>query len=286
MGETNKRFYTVGIVGLGLIGGSLAKAIAANTQYRILGQDIDKTTMELALAEGTISGALEDIGQCDLLIVALFPTAALEYILQNAPNLKPGAVVMDICGVKQALVEKAGEACQAHGAHFVGCHPMAGKEKWGYKNASSTLFQKASLIITPGVSSGEAVEQVQQFAMEIGFKTTVVTTPENHDRMIGYTSQLAHVLSNAYIKNPLCMEFKGYTGGSFQDLTRVAKLNPIMWSELFLLNRDNLLREINVLIDHLAQYRDALSAGDGQLLTDLLAEGSHLKEQLLEEKGE
>lgn len=286
MGKTGGEFQTVGIVGLGLIGGSLAKAISQNTSCQVLGLDIDEETMEQALKEGAVSGKLTCPAQCNLLIVALFPQAALDYIEAAAPNLTPGTVVMDICGVKEVLAQRAGEACAKWGLHFVGCHPMAGKEKWGYANASSNLFANASLILTPGPSSGEAVEQVRRFAMEIGFASTVVTTPQNHDRMISYTSQLAHVLSNAYIKNPLCLEFKGYTGGSFQDLTRVAKLNPVMWSELFLFNRENLMADIDILIDHLSQYKKALAAGDREGLNALLAQGSRLKEQLLEEKGE
>ena len=161
---------------------------------------------------------------------------------------------------------------------------MAGRERWGYQNSTEDLFDNASIILTPIFTDSWALQLAAQLCEQIGFGRVVYTDPDSHDKMIGYTSQLAHILSSAYIKNPLCMNYKGYTGGSFQDLTRVAKLNPIMWSELFLLNQQHLLDDLDILIGSLQEYRQALAAGDRSRLEKLLEEGSRIKQQLNEQK--
>lgn len=274
----------IGIVGLGLIGGSMAKAIKKRSSCRVYGYDLKESTMEQALASSAIDGPLEDLSQLDLLIVALFPQAAVQYIEQHVQELKAGALVCDLCGVKESVVSRCTPLCRRQGVEFIGCHPMAGREKWGFEACDADLFQRSSMILTPEGADEQKVEQLRQFWLDLGFGRCVVTTAENHDRMIGYTSQMAHVLSNAYIKNPLCLEFSGYTGGSFQDLTRVAKLNPLMWTELFFCNRENLLHDCDVLIAHLQEYRQALADGDEETMCRLLKEGSDLKETLLEQK--
>ena len=273
----------IGIVGLGLIGASLAMAIKQNTEHNVYGLDINEQTMHRALEEGSIDGVLEDYGALDLLIVALFPQAAVELILDKVEQMKPGSIVMDICGVKKSVVTQVAQVCKSHKVEFIGGHPMAGRERWGYENATTTLFNGASMILTPIFTDSWALERVQQLCNAIGFGRIVFTDPESHDKMIGYTSQLAHILSSAYIKTPLCMNYKGYTGGSFQDLTRVARLNPVMWSELFLLNRQNLLDDLDILIASLQEYRHAIEENDAQRLTQLLADGSRIKEALNEE---
>lgn len=273
----------IGIVGLGLIGASLAMAIKQNTEHNVYGLDINEQTMYRALEEGSIDGVLEDYSALDLLIVALFPQAAVELILDKVEQMKPGSIVMDICGVKKSVVTQVAQVCKSHKVEFIGGHPMAGRERWGYENATATLFNGASMILTPIFTDSWALERVQQLCNAIGFGRIVFTDPESHDKMIGYTSQLAHILSSAYIKNPLCMNYKGYTGGSFQDLTRVARLNPVMWSELFLLNRQNLLDDLDILIASLQEYRHAIEENDAQRLTQLLADGSRIKEALNEE---
>ena len=273
----------IGIVGLGLIGASLAMAIKQNTEHNVYGLDINEQTMHRALEEGSIDGVLEDYSALDLLIVALFPQAAVELILDKVEQMKPGSIVMDICGVKKSVVTQVAQVCKSHKVEFIGGHPMAGRERWGYENATATLFNGASMILTPIFTDSWELERVQQLCNAIGFGRIVFTDPESHDKMIGYTSQLAHILSSAYIKNPLCMNYKGYTGGSFQDLTRVARLNPVMWSELFLLNRQNLLDDLDILIASLQEYRHAIEENDAQRLTQLLADGSRIKEALNEE---
>ncbi len=277
---------TVGIVGLGLIGGSLAKGLRARAGCRVLGLDIDPQVMEAAQADGGIDGPLEDYSQLDLLIVALFPEATVAHIRQVVAKLRPGAVVMDICGVKKSVADGVALLCKSHGVEFLGAHPMAGKACWGYQNADGNLFEGASMILTPVFTDDWAVQMVQGLCQQLGFARVVFTDPQSHDKMIGYTSQLAHILSSAYIKNPLCMNYKGYTGGSFQDLTRVARLNPVMWSELFLLNRQNLLEDLDLLIQSLSEYRRAIADGDGAQLEALLADGTRIKEELMRTQPE
>lgn len=277
---------TVGIVGLGLIGGSLAKGLRARAGCRVLGLDIDPQVMEAAQADGGIDGPLEDYSQLDLLIVALFPEATVAHIRQVVAKLRPGAVVMDICGVKKSVADGVAQLCKSHGVEFLGAHPMAGKACWGYQNADGNLFEGASMILTPVFTDDWAVQMVQGLCQQLGFARVVFTDPQSHDKMIGYTSQLAHILSSAYIKNPLCMNYKGYTGGSFQDLTRVARLNPVMWSELFLLNRQNLLEDLDLLIQSLSEYRRAIADGDGAQLEALLADGTRIKEELMRTQPE
>lgn len=277
---------TVGIVGLGLIGGSLAKGLRARAGCRVLGLDIDPQVMEAAQADGGIDGPLEDYNQLDLLIVALFPEATVAHIRQVVAKLRPGAVVMDICGVKKSVADGVAQLCKSHGVEFLGAHPMAGKACWGYQNADGNLFEGASMILTPVFTDDWAVQMVQGLCQQLGFARVVFTDPQSHDKMIGYTSQLAHILSSAYIKNPLCMNYKGYTGGSFQDLTRVARLNPVMWSELFLLNRQNLLEDLDLLIQSLSEYRQAIADGDGAQLEALLADGTRIKEELMRTQPE
>ena len=208
----------------------------------------------------------------------------VEYIQENVEKLRKGCLVMDICGVKKQVADKVAPLCKSCGVEYIGAHPMAGRERWGYQNSTEDLFDNASIILTPIFTDSWALQLAAQLCEQIGFGRVVYTDPDSHDKMIGYTSQLAHILSSAYIKNPLCMNYKGYTGGSFQDLTRVAKLNPIMWSELFLLNQQHLLDDLDILIGSLQEYRQALAAGDRSRLEKLLEEGSRIKQQLNEQK--
>ncbi len=276
-------FMNIGFIGLGLIGGSMAKAIKEHTGCKVFARDINPETMKLALESGTIDGELTDFSELDLLLVALFPQAAVEAVKEALPLMKKGSVICDICGVKEAVCEACAKLCRDREVEFIGCHPMAGREKWGFANSDAALFKGASMILTPEGADPDKVEQLRSFWLELGFGRCVVTTAANHDRMISYTSQLAHVLSNAYIKNPAALEFSGYTGGSFQDLTRVARLNPSMWTELFFCNRDRLMEDCDVLINELSRYREALRNNEPETMFRLLKEGSDLKEKLLEE---
>jgi len=266
----------VGIIGLGLIGGSFAKSIRARTDMRIVGFDTDGDTLERVLAEQVIDGVLdsETLTTCDFLIVALRPGIAVSWIQNNIDAIPHGCIIFDVAGVKREIVAKVGALCAAHGRTFVGAHPMAGYHEGGYTNASDTLFEGASFLICKDENTSDvAIDTLSTFAKEVGFGHVVVTTPENHDEMIAFTSQLAHIVSNAYIKDPDAQNHRGYSAGSFQDMTRVAILDADMWSELCIENADMLIPHIDTLIENLTQYREALVARDDEALRALLRAG-------------
>ena len=277
----------IGFIGLGLIGGSIAKTLRkVHPEYKLMAYCRTKATIEEAIQEGVIDIALEErddrFADCDYIFLCAPVSTNISYLPFVKGIAKPGCIITDVGSVKGEIHQAVETLGMTH--QFIGGHPMAGKERWGYQNATGTLFRGASMILTPIFTDSWALDIVQKLCQEIGFGRIVFTDPESHDKMIGYTSQLAHILSSAYIKNPLCMNYKGYTGGSFQDLTRVARLNPVMWSELFLLNRQNLLDDLDILISSLQEYRHAIAENDGQRLTQLLADGSRIKEELNEEQ--
>ncbi len=277
---------TIGIIGLGLIGGSFAKAIKQNTPHLVAGHDISADAVQQALDEGAIDKRLDDaaLARCDMLFVALYPAATITEVTARLPRLKKGCIVTDLCGVKRVVCDALDAPCRDKGLVFVGGHPMAGREFSGFAHSLPTMFSGASFILTPtrpdDAAQAQAVTKLKHLARELGFRQTVVTTPAHHDGVIAFTSQLAHVLSNAYVKSPRAAEHDGYSAGSFKDLTRVAKLNETMWSELFLQNADCLTEELSLLINNLTAYRTALAARDGDALTRLLREGREIKEGL------
>jgi len=277
-----KEFSTIGIVGLGLIGGSAAKALS-KAGYKVIGWDLSDVACADALACGAIvkRGTSKDFAQVDLLIVALYPATTVEYILSVLPRLRQGTVVVDFSGVKKYVVDRLQEPCKAAGVHFVGGHPMAGREFSGFTYSQTDLYQNASMILTPDPDEDEVVTaSLEKLFYRMGFARVVHTTPENHDRMIAFTSQLAHVVSNAYIKSPEATEHRGYSAGSYKDLTRVARLNEVMWTELFLANAPFLSAEIGTLIENLKQYKDAIDAQDADTLRRILKEGSDRKKEI------
>lgn len=272
---------TVGVVGLGLIGGSFAKAIKAFTPHRVLALDTDAQVCLQALESGAADEIIqpEALSRCDVVLVALFPGQTVRFVLENLIFIKPGTVIMDVCGVKRPVCAQLDTAVREAGAHFVGAHPMAGKEKAGFENAHERLFENASLILMRDADAG-ALETVRTLAESLGFSRVVLTTPQMHDEIIALTSQLAHVISNAYVKSPAAARQAGFSAGSFQDMTRVAALSETMWSELFLLNRDYLTREINLFIENVTRVRDAIAFSDEQTLRQLLHHGSDCKKAL------
>ncbi|MBC5787450.1 MULTISPECIES: prephenate dehydrogenase [Clostridiaceae] len=276
------------IVGLGLIGGSFCRTIKKHTTDTVLGMDIDQNTVNQAVESGAIDrqANFEDISIADLTFVCLYPQQTIDFITEHASQFKPGSVVADTCGIKNRIVSNCEKALLPYGVHFVGIHPMAGREFSGFSYSTDSLFQGASFIVTASKQSNpDAVNLVTDLAVRMGFGEIVRTSPEQHDKIIAFTSQLAHVVSNAYMKSPTALYERGFTGGSFQDLTRVAMLNDKMWTELFWLNKEPLLYEINTIIAHLSQYRDALLTGDLATLQRLLYEGSELKKQDLKANG-
>ncbi|MBR4554036.1 MAG: prephenate dehydrogenase [Ruminococcus sp.] len=272
----------IAIVGLGLIGGSLAKAIRRNTEHSVYALDTDRETIAAALAQEVIDGEIQadDLGRFDLVILGLYPETTVSFCLDNLENFKKDGIVIDTCGIKTSVVERVEGPMKKAGVRFVGCHPMAGREFSGFGYAVDNLFEKASFIITPTDETAmSAVREVSQFAYDIGFAKCVISSPEEHDRVIAFTSQLAHIVSSAYVKSPSLMDQAGFSAGSFRDLTRVAKLNEDMWTSLFMLNRGPLLDEINHIIDRLSEYREALENEDSEKLHELLREGRILKEK-------
>ena len=272
---------TIAIAGLGLIGGSLALALkAADAAIRVIGIDRDPAVLSAARQ----AGAVDEIGTRGLsrvgtLVLALPPEAAAAFLAQHAEELAPGTIVTDVCGVKRAVMERCVPLCRARGLWFVGGHPMAGREKGGFENAVAGLFRGASYILTPPDGTPPAVmDALSDFVRTLGCARVTVTTPEEHDRRIAFTSQLPHVLAGAYVKSPQCPGHEGYSAGSYRDVSRVAAVDETLWAELFLLNRDNLCAEIDRLIDSRKSCRDAAAAGDRDRLEAVIREGRLRKE--------
>ena len=273
---------TVGVVGLGLIGGSLARAYH-HAGHRVLCHDIDQSILAYAELAGVSDGRLDEasLGGCELLLIALYPQAAAEYLTQAAPHLPPQAVVIDCCGTKTEICRVGFHLAEEYGFTFVGGHPMAGTQYSGLKHSRATLFKGASMVIVPPVYDDiDFLQRVKDLLAPAQFGRITVTTAEEHDEMIAFTSQMPHLVSNAFIKSPTARRHKGFSAGSYKDLTRVAWLNEQMWTELFLANRDNLIREVAGLIGELEKYREAMAAGDAPALRALLAEGRHIKEEV------
>ena len=278
----------IAVVGLGLIGGSFCKAITKRTNHEVLGYNRTLSTAQKALAEGSIQQiiTLDQLDQADLTIVCLHPVQTIAFLLEHKDDFAKGSLVIDASGVKESVLEAVDRPLKEAGVRFVGCHPMAGREYSGYDYTLDTLFIGASFILTPtSLTDPAAVETVEELAKELGFSQTVRATPQEHDEIIAATSQLAHVVSNAYIKSPTLQREAGFSAGSFLDLTRVAKLNEDMWTDLFLMNRKALLQEIDCIQHSISQVRDALAQGDANTLKALLRDGRLRKEESIRRHG-
>lgn len=272
---------TIAIAGLGLIGGSMALALRRSGPHTLYGIDTDANTLAAALDKGAVdkAGGPELLRDADILILALSPEAAIAFLRENAGLMKAGALVTDVCGVKRAVVEALTPVCQEHGLSFIGGHPMAGKEKSGFAAADAGLFKGASYILTPTEDTPEqAVETMRALATSLGCARLTVTSPTRHDRMIAFTSQLPHVLAGAYVKSPCCPFHNGFSAGSYRDVSRVASVDEKLWSQLFLLNADDLCAEIDTLIEHLTDCREAVASGDRERVEAVLREGRLIKE--------
>lgn len=270
----------IGIVGLGLIGGSFARAIKEHTPHSVFAFDIDRSALLGATLVGAIDGELTDpqLQNTDLLLLSLYPQATVDFVKAHADAIRPGTIVVDCCGVKRPVCDALCDFAKQHGFHFLGGHPMAGTQFWGFSHARASLFKGASMILTTnGVSDIGVLETVKRFFLSVGFETLTFTTADEHDKIIAYTSQLAHIVSNAYVKSPTALQRKGFSAGSYRDMTRVAKLNVEMWTELFLENRDNLGAELGLLIENLQAYKDALDRNDEPALRQLLQDGKDTK---------
>ena len=273
---------TAGIIGLGLIGGSFAKAYH-KAGWRVLALDTDKSMLDFAILSGAVAAPLDDenLKSCDLILICTYPAAAEDYLLQNAGKIAPHTTVIDCLGTKRRICELGFRLAKEHGFFYAGGHPMAGTHNSGFKYARDTLFRGAPMVIVPPeFDDMQMLDNIKTLLAPAGFGSYSVTTAENHDKMIGFTSQMPHILSNAFIKSPTAKEHKGFSAGSYKDMTRVAWLNPDMWTELFMENGDNLLNELDFLMQSLRQYRDAIACGQKDTLRQLLDEGRIRKKEI------
>lgn len=270
----------VGIVGLGTIGGSFAKSIKLFSEHEVYGADRNADAIAYARFSDSIDGVLDEntVSVCDVIILALYPEAMVEYLEKIAPLVGKGSIVLDCCGVKRAIFDRCVGIAKTHGFTFLGGHPMAGAVASGFHAAREKMFKNASMILVPGNCDDlPTLDLVCGLFRVIGFSKIVTCTSEEHDKRIAFTSQLPHILSNAYVKSPTAKEHRGYSAGSFRDMARVAKLNVPMWTELFLENADFLAEELDIMIKNLVLYREALEACDEKALAALLTQGAECK---------
>jgi len=273
---------TVGILGLGLIGGSLARAYA-KAGHQVLVCEKDEDMLSFAMLAGAVHGKLtqETICRCDLILLAIYPNGSATWLEKNASCIRKDTLVMDCCGIKREICQRCFPLAEEYGFTFIGGHPMAGTHFSGFKYSRSNLFQGAPMVLVPPRFDDIDLLQRAKDALEpCHFGSFSVTTAEDHDRMIAFTSQMPHIISNAFIKSPTALEHKGFSAGSYKDLTRVAWLNAPMWAELVLENRDFALSELEIYISALKQYRDAIQNQDLDTLTALLEEGKRRKEEV------
>ena len=273
---------TVGILGLGLIGGSLARAyaIAGHTVYASVRNE---SMLAFAQLAGAVHAPLtkENIGQCDLILLAIYPDGSASWLERNAEYVSPNALVIDCCGIKREVCRRCFPLAEKHGFTFVGGHPMAGSQFSGFKYSRADLFDGAPMVLVPPrFDNIDLLDRCKTMLAPCNFGSFSVTTAEEHDKLIAFTSQMPHILSNAFIKSPTALNHKGFSAGSYKDLTRVAWLNAQMWAELFLENKDNTLFELDTYIQNLTAYRDALASDDLETLTALLEEGKRRKEEV------
>lgn len=271
------------VAGLGLEGGSMVKALKEHTGHMVYGWNRTVSVAERALADGAIDGIADEeiLAKCDLLIPVLYPQATIAYLKRVIPLLKRGAQVVDLVGVKAAVVEAVVPVALAHGVRYTGGHPMSGLAKAGYDRSFAGLFKGASMILVPTEATAEGdIDELSELFLSAGFGRIQICDPQTHDRMIAHTSQLTHVVSNCYVKSPLSTQYAGYTGGSYRDMTRIACLNEKVWSELFLLNREALLTEIDRFIEHISEVRSAVAGNDKERLEAVLREGREAKEHM------
>ncbi len=272
----------VGILGLGLIGGSLARAYAM-AGHTVYAAEKDETMLAFAQLAGAVDAPLtpENLGECELVLLAIYPEGSANWLEENARFISKDALVMDCCGVKQLICARCFPLAERYGFTFMGGHPMAGTHFPGFRFRRANLFQGAPMVLVPPrFDDMDLLDRAKEALAPCGFGSFSVTTARDHDRMIAFTSQMPHILSNAFIKSPTALEHKGFSAGSYKDLTRVAWLNPQMWAELFLENREFVLNELNTYITALEQYRDAVESRDLNTLIALLDEGKRRKEEV------
>ncbi len=269
------------VAGLGLIGASIAKTLKKNTKHYVLGWNRTQTVTDKALADGVIdeTGNLDDLlSRADITIINFYPEAIVPFVLENRDKFKKGSIVTDSCGIKTRICRALEK--ESFDFTYIGAHPMAGREVSGYDASLPTLFDNASFICTPTDAPKAKTDTLVELAKEMGFRRTVVTTPEHHDEMIAFTSQIAHVLACSYVLSPLAPQHPGFSAGSYRDVSRVARINGKMWSELFIANKEPLISEIDDLSDNLMKFRAAISNENRESLIELMDRANKIKEEI------
>ena len=273
---------TVGVAGLGLIGGSIVKAYHA-AGHRVYAWNRSRSTLDFALISGEVDAELNEsnVAECDLIVVCLYPNASIEWIKNMAPYFGSKPLVMDACGTKRDICEACFKLAEENGFTFVGGHPMGGTKDSGYKYSKADMFKGVPMVVVPPrFDDIELFARVKELLEPLGIGRYSITTAEDHDQMIAFTSQLSHLVASSYIKSPAAERQGGFSGGTYKDMTRVAYLNAPMWAEIFISNKDCLIAELDSLIDNLSRYRKAINEESLEELTALLAEGSKRKETL------
>ncbi len=266
----------IAVIGLGIIGGSICASLS-KAGYEVDGTDIRKENVAIAKQKGYIKNEATNIASYEAVFLAVSPRATIS--LLETLVLKEGALLIDICGVKQEI-EKVVYA-KGRNYRYVGLHPMAGKETSGISSASESLFQGANLVVTHCDKTEEnALEEAKEYAKAMGFGRIVECTAKEHDEKIALTSQLAHIVANAYVKSKRVEDCAGFTGGSFQDMTRIAGVDEEMWSQLYLYNRQPLLEELDGMITHLQVYKNAIAENDEETLKKTLKEGRLIRQRI------
>ncbi len=270
------------ICGLGLIGASLAKALKKNTNHTVFGWNRTLSVTEKALRDGVIdkSGDIDELmKEADVTFINFYPDAIVPFILEHKNSFKKDSIVTDSCGIKTKICNELAD--KDFDFYFIGAHPMAGREVGGYDNSLDNLFDNASFICTPYESTPRnKSDALVGLAQDMGFARTVVTTPEHHDEMIAFTSQIAHVLACSYVLSPLAPMHAGFSAGSYRDVSRVARINADMWTQLFLDNKEPLVREIDDLVSNLMRFKYNIVNEDGEALTELMKKGNKIKEEI------
>ncbi len=272
------------IVGLGIIGGSLAKAFAKYTNHHIIGINRSEITVQQALNDGAIHeiGKLDSLGKADVVYMCTYPEHIVSFVENNAGYFRKNCIITDVCGIKKNICGRLTDICEKNGLQYVGSHPMAGKEQSSYAASEAELFQNASYIIVPCKAKEYSVQALASLAKEIGFSTIRITTPAEHDRMIAFTSQLPHVLACAYVMSPCCKNHNGFSAGSYRDVSRVANINETLWTDLFLSNQEPLSEEISILIQNLTAIKNAVDGNKAEELKELLKQSRLVKQGLCE----
>ena len=272
----------VGILGLGLIGGSLARAYAKNG-HTVYAAEKNDNILEFAQLAGVVHGKLNEITIpcCDLILPAIYAGGSVRWLQENGKYICQSALVIDCCGIKQEICACGFALAEEYGFTFIGGHPMAGSHFSGFKYSRSNLFQGAPMVLVPPrFDDPMLLERAKEALMPCNFGSYSVTTAQDHDKMIAFTSQMPHIVSNAYIKSPTAQSHKGFSAGSYKDLTRVAWLNPEMWAELLLSNKENILEELTFYVNSLNEYKRAIENDDEQMLIRILEDGRRRKEEV------